>query len=381
MKVSILKRQLANNRIGLYLQYSQEVRMPTGRMSRRESTGLFLYGGKRLSSEEREHNRETEKVIEVIRSRRLIEVQTQEHIGVEKNMTMLSDYLAKVGESEGRSITTRRNWRVMIGHVKKAKIDRPISELRVVHCADFRRYLLGLVAQGQLKQSSAHTRLSSFRAGLRTAYREGVITENLNERFDPIGLGEAAKKEFLTMEELTRLLATPTKYRGLRTLVFFAALTGLRTSELRELEWSGIHDSPKGSVMTYYQRKTKRWKSRPMPTQARKLIGERPEYAGKVFPHIYSQTFLNTILRRWAEEAGIKQHLSMHCMRHTFATLQLSAGTQLKVVSEMLDHSSVQMTEVYAKVLDSALAEASEKVVVDVQIDQSSLRIVRKSVS
>ena len=38
------------------------------------------------------------------------------------------------------------------------------------------------------------------------------------------------------------------------------------------------------------------------------------------------------------------KHLTMHCIRHTFATLQLAARTPLYVVSEMLDHSSIKMT-------------------------------------
>ncbi|NTW83527.1 MAG: tyrosine-type recombinase/integrase [Chlorobiaceae bacterium] len=172
-------------------------------------------------------------------------------------------------------------------------------------------------------------------------------------------------------------MKTPTKYPGIRNVIFFAALTGLRTSEIRDMEWSGIKDMPDGSaVTTYYQRKTGKTKTRPMPSQARVIIGKRGD--GKVFPHIIAQCHLNTQLRSWAADAEIEKHISLHCMRHTFATLQLSADTPLYVVSDMLDHSSIQMTAVYAKILDSAVSEAAERIHIDAPIIQNSLlRVVK----
>jgi site-specific recombinase XerD len=128
--------------------------------------------------------------------------------------------------------------------------------------------------------------------------------------------------------------------------------------------------------MTYFQRKTGKTKTRPMPSQARAIIGQRKE--GKVFPHVIPQNHLNTQLRRWAEVAGIDKYISLHCMRHTFATLQLSAGTPLHVVSDMLDHSSIRMTEVYAKIMDSAITEATERIKIDAPVQQETpLRLVK----
>lgn len=378
MKVSILKRPLADNKIGLYLQYSKPIRKPDGKTARREALGMFLHGNKRLTPEQRQHNRETEKVAEMVRARRMLEVQSGMFgLSREGSGIMLSDYLTKASGMDGRAYTTKMAWKMMIDCVKAAGIDMPIGNLEVRHCSEFKRWMLARVKSGKWKQSTASHEMSYFRAGLRRAYREGLIKDNLLERFDPIPQGPPPKIEFLTEEELTRLMQTPTKYQGTRKVAFFAALTGLRTSEIRDLQWSNIRDKEDGSaVMTYYQRKTRRTKTRFMPSQARELIGRRGE--GKVFPHVIPQNHLNTQLRRWAADAGIDKHLSMHCMRHTFATLQLAAGTPLHVVSDMLDHSSIKMTEVYAKILDQAVAEAAEKIRIDAPVEQPApLRLVK----
>ena len=378
MKVSILKRPLADNKIGLYLQYSKPIRKPDGKTTRREALGMFLHGNKRLAPEQRQHNRETEKVAEMVRARRMLEVQSGRFdLSKEGSGIMLSDYLTKASGMDGRAYTTKMAWKMMIQCVGEAGIDMPIGALEVRHCSEFKRWMLARVKSGKWKQSTASHEMSYFRAGLRRAYREGLIRDNLVERFDTIPMGPRPKIEFLTRGELTRLLQTPTKYSGTRKVAFFAALTGLRSSEIRDMEWKDIKDHEDGSAtMVYFQRKTKKSKSRPMPSQARELIGKRG--GGKVFLHVIPQNHLNTQLRRWAADAGIDKYLTMHCMRHTFATLQLAAGTPLHVVSDMLDHSSIKMTEVYAKILDEAVAEAAEKIRIDAPIEQPApLRLVK----
>jgi integrase len=378
MKVSILKRVHAGGKIGLYLQFSKPVMMPDNRMARREPLGIFLYDPiqKKLTSEQKAHNRETEQIAETVRAKRQLEVQAST-LGVshESSPIKLADYLRLV--QKGRAKSTVDGWKRMADLVVEAGINVSIGKLTVQHCLGFRNYLNERVRAKAWKQATASHYMAYFRSGLSRAYREGIIKESLLERFDAIALGPPAKKEYLTVEELTRLMQTPTKYPGIRGVIFFAALTGLRTSEIRDLEWSGIKDMPDGSaVMTYFQRKTGKTKTRPMPSQARAIIGHREE--GKVFPHIIPQCHLNTQLRRWAADAGIEKHISLHCMRHTFATLQLSAGTPLHVVSDMLDHSSIRMTEVYAKILDSAVSEASERIRIDAPITQPvPLRVVK----
>ena len=51
-----------------------------------------------------------------------------------------------------------------------------------------------------------------------------------------------------------------------------------------------------------------------------------------------------------------------HCFRHTYATLQLAAGTDLYTISKMLTHSNVATTQVYADVVNDLKRKASEQI-------------------
>ena len=53
------------------------------------------------------------------------------------------------------------------------------------------------------------------------------------------------------------------------------------------------------------------------------------------------------------KDAGITKHISYHCSRHSFACLQLDAGTSIAVVQRYLGHKNVATTEVYAKISDA----------------------------
>ena len=67
-------------------------------------------------------------------------------------------------------------------------------------------------------------------------------------------------------------------------------------------------------------------------------------------------------LKKWIESAGITKRITFHNFRHTFATLQLSSGTDIYTVSKMLGHTNVKTTQVYAKVVDEKKNKASQAI-------------------
>lgn len=61
-------------------------------------------------------------------------------------------------------------------------------------------------------------------------------------------------------------------------------------------------------------------------------------------------------------KAGITKHVTFHCARHTYATLQLTLGTDIYTVSKLLGHRHLKTTEIYAKVIDERKQQAANKI-------------------
>ena len=72
-------------------------------------------------------------------------------------------------------------------------------------------------------------------------------------------------------------------------------------------------------------------------------------------PVLSNQNY-NAYLKEIADICGIKQNVHTHIARHTFATIALNSGIPIEIISKVLGHSSIKMTQAhYAKLLDSTI--------------------------
>ena len=79
----------------------------------------------------------------------------------------------------------------------------------------------------------------------------------------------------------------------------------------------------------------------------------KPEDGKTIFHELQiAQTTVEVVLQEWMEAAGIKKHITYHCSRHTAATMWLTLGANLYVVSKLLGYRSIKVTEVYARIVD-----------------------------
>ena len=66
--------------------------------------------------------------------------------------------------------------------------------------------------------------------------------------------------------------------------------------------------------------------------------------------------------KKWLKDAGIKKKITFHDLRHTYATLLISNGTDIYTVSKMLTHKNVATTQIYAEVVNQKKRDAANSI-------------------
>jgi integrase len=120
-----------------------------------------------------------------------------------------------------------------------------------------------------------------------------------------------------------------------------------------------------GYYIRFRQQKTKGAETLPVSEQAFGLLGERKEPEERVFKGLKYSAWHNLKLQQWMMRAGISKTITFHCARHTYATLQLTAGTDIYTVSKLLGHRELKTTQIYAKIIDDKKKEAANKIKLD----------------
>ncbi len=258
------------------------------------------------------------------------------------------------------------NWERSIEFLKNFA-GEPIefSYINLKFCEDFKSFLLtaqrGGNKEGTLSQNTASTYFSVFKAALKQAFIDGYFATDISAKIKSIPSQET-RREYLTIEELNILVETPCENDILKRAALFSALTGLRHSDIQKLKWNEISFESNQPRINFTQKKTKGVEYMPISLQALEICGEPKSADDLVFENLTNPSWINRPLKNWVAKAGIQKNITFHCFRHTFATLQLSSGTDIYTVSKMLGHTNVKTTQVYAKVIDEKKNKAAEAI-------------------
>ena len=122
------------------------------------------------------------------------------------------------------------------------------------------------------------------------------------------------------------------------------------------------HSENDGYYIQYTQKKTSKAEVLPISEHVVKMFGERKEPFEKVFEELKYSAHNNKILKQFVRDNGINKDISLHCGRHSYASLQISLGTDIFTVSKMLGHSSIKTTQIYTKILDKNKILAASKI-------------------
>jgi integrase len=407
IKVTLRKKPIQGNQISIYMDFYPEIiNSRTGKPSRREFLNLFLFNeieteleyykdknGKtqkriipvlnkaghpkerKLTSWDKQHNKDTWELAEKIRNRKVNEI-NKPLIYSELEKENLKSRKCETGNfvEYFKSLADKKNtkenatWNVVY---KKMKAYTggvlQFKDLNETFCEDFRGYILKMKAYNSeqtINQNTACTYFVKFKAGVKQAFKDKKIPTNVGMNVPTIKLLDS-QRNFLTIDELNRLYKTDCLDPMLKKSFLFSALTGLRKGDILALTWNKLELIDGRYAIRYRQQKTKSIETLWISEQAYNLLGKPGKPAEKVFPGLKINSYYSKYLLLWINQAGINKKISFHCARHSAATNQLTSGTSISTVSKMLGHKNIRTTQIYAKVVDPLLQEASDRVKLD----------------
>jgi tyrosine recombinase XerC len=234
-----------------------------------------------------------------------------------------------------------------------------------------RSYLRWLELKNFSKKSVAR-KISSCRAFFRYLFREGKIKLNPFEHILTPKLGKRLPS-FLYPEEVVKLLdAVNLKHKnGPRDLAILELIyaSGMRVGEMAKLRADNI-DLDSGEVLVQGKGDKERVVLIGSHSIAaiKKYLDVRKNIAGdeKIFflgrrgTRLTSRS-VERMIRKYARKAGISKRVTPHTLRHSFATHLLSGGADLKIVQELLGHSSLSTTQIYTHITKEKLKSIYDK--------------------
>ena len=364
--VRIREKILGDGTISLYLDMYYR--------GNRKKEGLKLYIVPGNTPEIKHRNSNARKLAEQIKAQRILDIQKDGLVDWEKlkrSRTTLVSWLEHYASSEEQlSASSTRSKKNAKARVEQylASIGKPdmlLAEVDREFCRGFIAFLRTCKynkGKKTISNTTARLMVNRIAAALNKAVVEGLIPSN---PFKTLEAKEKPKKdsvarEFLTIEELKVLIKTPCRYEIVKKAFLFSCFTGLRYSDVKSLRWSEIHTAADGKTLyiEHDQVKTKSRVTIPLSDEALKWMPKREEGIDLVYHELrITATTVEVVLQEWMEDCQIDKHITYHCSRHTAATTLLTLGANLYVVSKLLGHSSIKMTEVYAKIVDQKKIE------------------------
>ena len=248
-----------------------------------------------------------------------------------------------------------------------------LAEVTRVDVEEFRRHLdhIGLAPASVTRCVVAVRNLHRFAVG------SGQLQADVTAGMSP-GTRSRRLPKALSMDQVESLLAAPdtSTVEGLRDAALLELLygTGARVSEVCALDVDDIRpvlDDPdlglrligKGDkerivpLGSYVAKAVDAWLIRGRPAWAEIGNGEHALLLNTRGRRLSRQSAW-AVIRRAGEAAGLDvEHLSPHSLRHSYATHLLDGGADVRVVQELLGHSSVTTTQIYTLVTADHLRE------------------------
>ncbi|HEY3294945.1 MAG TPA: tyrosine-type recombinase/integrase [bacterium] len=236
-----------------------------------------------------------------------------------------------------------------------------VKAIRREHFEQFR-----LVRLQQIKPTSVNIALRHLRAAFSWAADRGYVSINPATRVKLNRVPHDLHPRFLSASEIERLRGAAQQDAPLLNAINVALWTGMRRNELVNLRWADVDLNRRViTVQCYGNYRTKSGKSRMIPLNDALhalLTGILPENVSRE-DHVISLRY-GTLARRFRQavkRAGLDGGVSLHVLRHTFASHLAMAGVDLRSIQAILGHSDISITMIYSHLSPEHLARTVER--------------------
>src|SRR5690554_1380051 len=272
-------------------------------------------------------------------------------------------------ELEGR-ISTASSYRCTKNSLENFKKNLKFTDITPSFLKKYERWMLD--------NGKSITTVGMYLRALRAIFNQ----QDIDYKLYPFGRGKYEIpsgeniKKALTIQEIARIYnyeATGTEAMARDYWIFLYLCNGMNVKDFCSLKWEDID----GNILTYQREKTKHTRKeakkitvslKPETWEIINKYGIRSVVPGSyIFPHYekgitatrkqeVSQQLIKTInkyMKRIARNVGINKNVTTYFARHSFATILKRSGTNIAMISDLLGHSSLGVTESYLDSFES----------------------------
>ena len=366
MKVTLRERNQGKN-ISLFLDYYDK--------GKRKKRSLNIYLTPNPTNKlERDTNKEKRRLAELERNNTelaLIKGEMNLEMLDKKKFISFFDFLQKEANKRIDNHNTYANWASLIKHFKLFReSDIDLHELDRNFIFSFKEYLeksaksLKSKSKEPLSQSTKHSYFNKFKAALKEAYQQELIEKDLNSLVKGIPEPET-ERSYLVPSELQELADSECPFPLLKEMFLFGCITGMPYADIVRLKMEQVHEIESGKFVYYFNReKTHGSNYLPISKQAKEILASVYTRNDKLFAEMdYNQ--MRSALANWVPLGRFNKHITFHCSRHTFATIQLMQGTDIVTLQKLMGHKNISTTLIYAKIVDKLKEDAVERIKLD----------------
>ena len=286
---------------------------------------------------------------------------------------MIDEFVAYLTDVKKSSMNTVVSYRRDLIKFKKFIETQGVTDVQRVNPTNLNSYMLHMEKE-KFATSTISRNVATLKAFFGYLYRAGYIGTDPTIQLKAPKI-EKKMPEILTPKEVDLLLSQPSMKtnKGIRDRAMLELLyaTGIRVSELISLKLSDVNLS----ASYIHCQDLNRERIIPFGSMAKNILKVYVREARPAMVDNEAEEVLFTncngtpmsrqgfwkLLKKYAKNAGIQTDITPHTLRHSFAAHLVANGADLRSVQEMLGHSDISTTQIYARMNNRRIKDVYSK--------------------